>query len=92
MSLPALLAVCNQLITMTRSQRAELGPMHEGRVDVIGGGAIVVEELAAALAQRAGIDHPWSVSTTFWMASRCPFRNSAGRARVSGHENCGAVD
>ena len=30
--------------------------MHEGRVDVIGGGAIVVEELAAALAQRAGID------------------------------------
>lgn len=56
-SFPALLAVCNQLITMTRSQRAELGPMHEGRVDVIGGGAIVVEELAAALAQRAGIDH-----------------------------------
>jgi exopolyphosphatase/guanosine-5'-triphosphate,3'-diphosphate pyrophosphatase len=30
--------------------------MHEGRVDVIGGGAIVVEELAAALSQRAGID------------------------------------
>jgi exopolyphosphatase/guanosine-5'-triphosphate,3'-diphosphate pyrophosphatase len=29
--------------------------MHEGRVDVIGGGAIVVEELAAALAQRADI-------------------------------------
>ena len=30
--------------------------MHEGRVDVIGGGSIVVEELADALGQRAGID------------------------------------
>ncbi|MCX6484994.1 MAG: Ppx/GppA phosphatase family protein [Mycobacterium sp.] len=51
-----LLAVCDQLIGMTRAQRAVLGPMHEGRVDVIGGGAIVVEELAAALSERAGID------------------------------------
>ena len=53
---PAMLEVCDQLIGMTRAQRAALGPMHEGRVDVIGGGAIVVQELAAALAQRAGID------------------------------------
>ena len=30
--------------------------MHEGRVDVIGGGAIVVQELAAELGRRAGID------------------------------------
>lgn len=52
---PELLAVCDQLIGMTRQQRAALGPMHEGRVDVIGGGAIVVEELAAALSERAGI-------------------------------------
>ncbi len=51
-----LLPVCDQLIRMSRSQRAALGPMHEGRVDVIGGGAIVVEELAAALAERAGLD------------------------------------
>ena len=51
-----LMAVCEQLIAMTRAQRAALGPMHEGRVDVIGGGAIVVEELAAALQKRAGID------------------------------------
>ncbi len=51
-----LLAVCDQLIGMTRAQRAALGPMHEGRVDVIGGGAIIVEELAAALSERAGID------------------------------------
>ncbi|BAX94109.1 exopolyphosphatase [Mycobacterium shigaense] len=51
-----LLAVCEQLIGMTRAQRAALPPMHEGRVDVIGGGAIVVEELARELRARAGID------------------------------------
>ena len=54
-SFPDLLAVCDDLIGMTREQRAALGPMHEGRVDVIGGGAIVVQELAAALGERAGI-------------------------------------
>ena len=41
---------------MSHDQRAALGPMHEGRVDVIGGGAIIVEELADALRDRAGID------------------------------------
>ena len=51
-----LLPVCDELIAMTRQQRAALGPMHEGRVDVIGGGAIIVEELARALGDRAGID------------------------------------
>jgi exopolyphosphatase/guanosine-5'-triphosphate,3'-diphosphate pyrophosphatase len=50
-----LLKVCAGLLAMTRSQRAALGPMHEGRVDVIGGGAIVVEELARELGERAGI-------------------------------------
>ncbi|WP_156763888.1 Ppx/GppA phosphatase family protein [Mycobacterium sp. 852002-50816_SCH5313054-b] len=51
-----LLGVCERLISMTRSERAALGPMHEGRADVIGGGAIVVEELARELRARAGID------------------------------------
>jgi exopolyphosphatase/guanosine-5'-triphosphate,3'-diphosphate pyrophosphatase len=55
MAFPELLAVCDELIGMTRAQRASLGPMHEGRVDVIGGGAIVVQELAAVLGERAGI-------------------------------------
>jgi exopolyphosphatase/guanosine-5'-triphosphate,3'-diphosphate pyrophosphatase len=50
-----LLAVCERLVGMTREQRAALGPMHEGRVDVIGGGAIVVQELARELRDRAGI-------------------------------------
>jgi exopolyphosphatase / guanosine-5'-triphosphate,3'-diphosphate pyrophosphatase len=49
-------AVCDRLIAMTRSQRAALPPMHQGRADVIGGGAIVVEELARELRTRAGID------------------------------------
>jgi exopolyphosphatase/guanosine-5'-triphosphate,3'-diphosphate pyrophosphatase len=52
----ALLRVCEDIIGMSHDQRAALGPMHEGRVDVIGGGAIIVEELADALGSRAGID------------------------------------
>ncbi|MDY6872325.1 MAG: exopolyphosphatase, partial [Actinomycetota bacterium] len=52
----SLLGVCDELIAMTRAQRAALGPMHEGRVDVIGGGAIIVEELARELGERAGIN------------------------------------
>jgi exopolyphosphatase/guanosine-5'-triphosphate,3'-diphosphate pyrophosphatase len=51
-----LLKVCDGLIGMSRAQRTALGPMHEGRADVIGGGAIVIEELAFALRERAGID------------------------------------
>ncbi|OBJ34343.1 Ppx/GppA phosphatase family protein [Mycolicibacter heraklionensis] len=48
-------AVCDRLIGMSHAERAALGPMHPGRVDVIGGGAIVVEELARILAESAGI-------------------------------------
>lgn len=51
-----LIAVCDRLIGMTRSQRAALGPMHPGRADVIGGGALVVQQLADALRERAGIE------------------------------------
>jgi exopolyphosphatase / guanosine-5'-triphosphate,3'-diphosphate pyrophosphatase len=50
-----LLAVCRDLVAMTVEQRNALGPMHEGRADVIGGGAIVVEELARELRAHAGI-------------------------------------
>lgn len=52
----SLLGVCDDLIAMTRAQRAVLGPMHEGRVDVIGGGALIVTELARELGERAGIN------------------------------------
>jgi exopolyphosphatase/guanosine-5'-triphosphate,3'-diphosphate pyrophosphatase len=51
-----LATVCERLIAMPRAQRAELGPMHPDRADVIGGGAIVVQELARIFRERAGID------------------------------------
>lgn len=47
--------VCTELVGMRRSQRAALGPMHPGRVDVIGGGALVCDVLAAEVRARAGI-------------------------------------
>lgn len=47
--------VCHELVSMTRAERAALGPMHPGRVDVIGGGALVTLELARVLSERAGI-------------------------------------
>lgn len=53
--IPDVVKVCDDLIAMPRAQRAELGPMHPGRVPVIGGGSIVVEELAREFGQRAGI-------------------------------------
>lgn len=37
--------VTADLLAMPRAQRAELGPMHEGRVDVIGGGALVLDRI-----------------------------------------------
>jgi exopolyphosphatase/guanosine-5'-triphosphate,3'-diphosphate pyrophosphatase len=55
LSLADLHRVTADLLAMPRAERAALGPMHPGRVDVIGGGAIVVEELARELHARAGI-------------------------------------
>ena len=65
-----LLPVCAVDRHDARSQRAALGPMHEGRVDVIGGGAIVVEELADALGTRPASTNSSSASTTSWTGSR----------------------
>ncbi|RKQ34115.1 Ppx/GppA phosphatase family protein [Kocuria tytonis] len=49
---------CRELTGMTREQRAALGFMHEGRVDVIGAGALVwrrvVERVAEATRGRVG--------------------------------------
>ncbi len=55
MPLTAIRTTTADLLAMTRAQRAELGPMHPGRVDVIGGGAIIVRTIAEELAARAGI-------------------------------------
>jgi exopolyphosphatase/guanosine-5'-triphosphate,3'-diphosphate pyrophosphatase len=38
-------AVTRDLLSQTRAARAEIGVMHPGRVDVIGGGALVLDRL-----------------------------------------------
>lgn len=44
------LAACQDLVHRTREQRAALGFMHPGRVDVIGAGALIWQEIVARLA------------------------------------------
>jgi exopolyphosphatase/guanosine-5'-triphosphate,3'-diphosphate pyrophosphatase len=44
------LAACQSLLHLTRAERAALGFMHPGRVDVIGAGALVWHEVVARLA------------------------------------------
>lgn len=46
------LEACRDLLAMPREQRAALGFMHPGRVDVIGAGALVWSEVVARVAQR----------------------------------------
>ncbi|MBM4551912.1 exopolyphosphatase [Rhodococcus hoagii] len=48
--------VANRLVSMTHDERAALGPMHPGRVDVIGAAPSSPHVLADELARRAGID------------------------------------
>jgi len=47
--------VAQELASLPRERRAAFGAMHPGRVDVIGGGALIVDVLAEELAVRAGI-------------------------------------
>jgi exopolyphosphatase/guanosine-5'-triphosphate,3'-diphosphate pyrophosphatase len=42
--------ICVRLLAMTRAQRAAIGVMHPGRVDVIGGGALILDRLMARFA------------------------------------------
>jgi exopolyphosphatase/guanosine-5'-triphosphate,3'-diphosphate pyrophosphatase len=55
LALPELHRVAHELLARSREQRMEFGAMHPGRVDVIGGGALIVAVLAEELAKRAGI-------------------------------------
>lgn len=48
----AALEACHDLLTMTRADRAALPFMHPGRVDVIGAGALVWEQVVRRLADR----------------------------------------
>ncbi|MFC4605520.1 exopolyphosphatase [Rhodococcus kronopolitis] len=56
MSLERLHEVDHSLLHMTHEQRAAIATIHPGRVDVIGGGAVVADVLGRELARRAGID------------------------------------
>ncbi len=51
-----LATVCDDLIGDDAQAARRAGADARGRVDVIGGGAIIVEELARELGSRAGID------------------------------------
>jgi len=42
-------------VHMTREERAALGPMHPGRVDVIGGGSLVCSVLAEEFERRGAV-------------------------------------
>ena len=55
LSLDDLHRVTGELLSMDHDERAALGAMHPGRVDVIGAGALIVDVLAAELHARAGI-------------------------------------
>jgi exopolyphosphatase / guanosine-5'-triphosphate,3'-diphosphate pyrophosphatase len=47
--------ITDRILSMTHDERASLGPMHPGRVDVICGGAVVLRAIADELENRAGI-------------------------------------
>ena len=44
-SAPDIHRITGELLAMTRAQRAMLGTMHEGRIDVIGSGALVLDRI-----------------------------------------------
>ncbi|MFC0547283.1 Ppx/GppA phosphatase family protein [Kutzneria chonburiensis] len=50
-------SVGDHLLTLTHDERAAVPTIHPGRVDVIGGGAIILRVLADHLASQAGITH-----------------------------------
>ncbi|WP_307872476.1 Ppx/GppA phosphatase family protein [Dietzia sp. KRD202] len=54
-SLGRMREVCDRLVAASVTERRSLGPMHPGRADVIGGGALVVQALCDVMAERAGL-------------------------------------
>jgi exopolyphosphatase/guanosine-5'-triphosphate,3'-diphosphate pyrophosphatase len=49
------LAACDELIAMPRQRRAALPYMHPGRVDVIGGGALIWQRVVQRVATEAAL-------------------------------------
>jgi exopolyphosphatase/guanosine-5'-triphosphate,3'-diphosphate pyrophosphatase len=48
--------IADELLGKSREERGRYGGIHPGRIDVIGGGALIVDVLAAELHERAGIE------------------------------------
>ncbi|MCL2423595.1 MAG: exopolyphosphatase [Micrococcales bacterium] len=57
LSVEQVLGSCDVLVHATYAERAALGFMHPGRVDVIGAGALVWSRVVAHVAQVAGLTH-----------------------------------
>jgi len=55
LSLDQIREITDRLLTMSHDERAAIGSMHPGRVDIICGGALVVRTIAEHLAEHAGI-------------------------------------
>ncbi len=55
MSVDDLTRVADELLGMSREERGTHGAIHPGRIDVIGGGALIVDVLGRELRERAGI-------------------------------------
>lgn len=55
LDLPAIEHVTDRLVAMTKEERGALGPMHPGRVDVIGAGALIVRTVARQVAAKANL-------------------------------------
>ncbi|WP_308202011.1 Ppx/GppA phosphatase family protein [Dietzia sp. Die43] len=54
-SLEQMREVCARLVALPIAERRGVGPMHPGRADVIGGGALVASALCDLMSERAGI-------------------------------------
>lgn len=54
-SVDDLTRVADELLGMSREERGTHGAIHPGRIDVIGGGALIVDVLGRELRERAGI-------------------------------------
>ena len=55
LSVEHVLSACDSLLRMPRAERAALGFMHPGRVDVIGAGALVWARVVRRVAAESGV-------------------------------------
>ncbi len=60
----AIQTACADLLSMTHAERAALGFMHPGRVDVIGAGALVWSRIVARVVRHTGLGNDLPVITS----------------------------